>query len=313
MNAAERHLVETIRDRVNGPVAVLAGGDSSEREISLRSGRAVLSAFQAVDLACALIDTGERGWMNKLPSFDLAFIALHGPGGEDGTVQGALATAGMRFTGSGVMASALAMDKRRSKLLWMGANLPTPEFVVADDSSDLDAIFARLGECIVKPSNEGSSIGMARVASARELDIAYAQAKGFGSVLVERWVDGPEYTVAIVGRETLPAIRLETENRFYDFQAKYESNATRYLCPCGLSEREERALQALALQAFDALGCEGWGRVDIMRDRDGGFQLLEVNTIPGMTDHSLVPMAAKAKGWSFEHLVLAITEQALLR
>lgn len=304
-------MLARLRQTLQAPIAVLAGGRSAEREISLRSGAAVLQALSDVGLDCSLVDTADSDWLEKMSAFDLAFIALHGPGGEDGTVQGALLTKGIRFTGSGVMASALAMDKQRSKLLWMGAGLPTPPFVLLDDSSDLRAVYDTLGECIVKPSTEGSSIGMARVTSEPELREAYAKARGYGAVLAERWVSGEEYTVSIVGREVLPAIRLETNNRFYDFDAKYQSTTTRYLCPCGLSDAEEKALQTLALKAFDSLGCTGWGRVDVMRDINGDFQLLEVNTIPGMTDHSLVPMAAKARGWDFQELVLAIAVQAL--
>jgi len=311
MSPVRENLLSQLQGSLKGPIAVLAGGSSAERDISLSSGRAVLAAFADAGLACELVDTAEPGWLEKAEQFDLAFIALHGPGGEDGTVQGALLTKGIRFTGSGVLASALAMDKQRSKLLWGGAGLPTPEFMVLDDRSDLAAVYATLGESIVKPSNEGSSIGMARVASLAELREAYGNAKNYGTVLVERWIVGEEYTVAIVGREVLPAIRLETNNRFYDFEAKYQSTTTRYLCPCGLSEAEEIELQNLALQAFDSLGCSGWGRVDVMRDSDGRFQLLEVNTIPGMTDHSLVPMAAEAHGWNFQELVLAIAVQAL--
>lgn len=311
MSDTRTALLSQLQQNLKAPIAVLAGGKSAEREISLRSGNAVLEALSAAGQPCSFIDTADSGWLESMEKFDLAFIALHGPGGEDGTVQGALLTKGIRFTGSSVLASALAMDKRRSKLLWLGAGLPTPEFVLLDQNSDMDAVFASLGECIVKPSNEGSSIGMARVASAQELRDAYAKAKDYGAVLAERWVTGEEYTVAIVGREVLPAIRLETNNRFYDFEAKYQSTTTRYLCPCGLSAGDESRLQHLALQAFDSLGCTGWGRVDVMRDQSGDFQLLEVNTIPGMTDHSLVPMAAKARGWDFQELVLAIAVQAL--
>lgn len=304
-------MLNQLRQGLNAPIAVLAGGNSAEREISLNSGNAVLQALSEVGLECSLLDTADEDWLTKVTDFDLAFIALHGPGGEDGTVQGALLTKGVRYTGSAVLASALAMDKRRTKQLWLGVGLPTPEFVSLDDSSDFSAVFERLGECIVKPNTEGSSIGMARISSEVELRQAYAEAKHYGVVLAERWIVGEEYTVAIVGREVLPAIRLETDNRFYDFEAKYTSTTTRYLCPCGLSVEEETALQDLALQAFDSLGCEGWGRVDLMCTQQGEFQLLEVNTIPGMTDHSLVPMAAKAKGWDFQELVLAIAVQAL--
>ncbi|WP_372783135.1 D-alanine--D-alanine ligase [Litorivivens sp.] len=305
-------LIDEVRSRLNGPLVVLAGGRSAEREISLRSGNAVLESLQRSGLAAELIDTADSQWMESAQRAALVFVALHGPGGEDGTVQGALQCMGLRYTGSGVLGSAIAMDKLRTKLLWAGQSLPTPAFEVVDEASDLPTVFAQLGECIVKPVCEGSSIGMMRASSAEQLAEAVAGATRYGVSLAEKWVFGAEYTVAIVGDEALPAIRLETNNRFYDFQAKYQSNDTRYICPCGLGAQEEQQLQDLALRAFRAVGCSGWGRVDVMRDADTGeFQLLEVNTIPGMTDHSLVPMAARAMGWSFDELVLRIMLQAL--
>ncbi len=305
-------LKEQLQSRLNGPVVVLAGGHSAEREISLRSGRAVHESMLRSGFNATLVDTADSQWMEAVQSAGLVFVALHGPGGEDGTVQGALQSLKRRYTGSGVMGSAIAMDKLRTKLLWAGQGLPTPTFEVVDNTSDLSQVFARLGECIVKPVCEGSSIGMMRASSEQELVEAVTGATRYGVSMAERWVVGSEYTVAIVGDQALPAIRLETNNRFYDFQAKYQSNDTRYICPCGLDSEQEQALQALALQAFRAVGCSGWGRVDVMRDgASGQFQLLEVNTIPGMTDHSLVPMAARAMGWSFDELVLRIMWQAV--
>ena len=309
---SEVTLKDQLQSRPNGPVVVLAGGHSAEREISLRSGRAVHESMLRSGLNAALVDTADSQWMEAVQSAGLVFVALHGPGGEDGTVQGALQCLKLRHTGSGVMGSAIAMDKLRTKLLWAGQGLPTPTFEVVDNASDLSQVFARLGECIVKPVCEGSSIGMMRASSEQELVEAVAGATRYGVSMAERWVVGSEYTVAIVGDQALPAIRLETNNRFYDFQAKYQSNDTRYICPCGLDSEQEQALQALALRAFRAVGCSGWGRVDVMRDgASGEFQLLEVNTIPGMTDHSLVPMAARAMGWSFDELVLRIMWQAM--
>ncbi|MBB3047075.1 D-alanine-D-alanine ligase [Litorivivens lipolytica] len=309
MNKAQ--LQTELSKSLNGPVAILAGGQSAERVISLRSGRAVQQAFERLNLPHRFVDTAEFDWLQQLNDCSMAFIALHGPGGEDGTVQGTLETRGFRYTGSSVLGSALAMDKLRTKQLWAGAGLATPKFAVLTSESDFAAVFAELGECIVKPTNEGSSIGMMRVSSEPELHQAWDVARRYGVTLAEQWITGAEYTVSIVGDEILPAIRLETDNRFYDFDAKYQSSSTRYHCPCGLSSEEEAELGELALAAFKAAGCEGWGRVDVMRDANGRFQLLEVNTIPGMTDHSLVPMAAKARGWDFDELVLRILEQAL--
>jgi D-alanine-D-alanine ligase len=299
--------VASINQAIGGKLAVLFGGSSAEREISLKSGAAVAAAFIYQGVPVETIDVAEDGWMQYLQAeFSNVFIALHGPGGEDGTVQGALDCLGVKYTGSGVMASALAMDKFRCKLLWLGMGLSTPKFIELTADSDWDAIIADLGAVIVKPACEGSSIGMSRAATAEELHSAWQDAQAYGRVFAEQWVAGSEYTVAILNGEALPAIKLETDAVFYDFNAKYISDETRYLCPCGLSAQEELELSELALAAFNSLGCEGWGRVDVMRDSDGRFYLLEVNTVPGMTDHSLVPMAAKQAGLNFEQLVLAI-------
>lgn len=297
-----------------GKVAVLMGGQSAEREVSLKSGNAVLSALKHQGVDAHGIDVG-HGILTVLEAgqFDRAFIALHGRGGEDGTMQGALETLGLPYTGSGVMASALAMDKLRTKLVWLGLGLPTPMFRVLDDTSDLDEVIQTLGlPLVVKPSHEGSSIGVTKVNTADQLRRAYADAQKFDSeIIAETWITGAEYTAAILGQEPLPLIRLETPNEFYDYDAKYVSDTTGYHIPCGLSPVIEKEMQQLALRAFNAVGASGWGRVDFMCDEDGKPWLIEVNTIPGLTDHSLVPMAAKAAGISFEQLMLRILAQTL--
>ncbi|WP_372864880.1 D-alanine--D-alanine ligase [Spongiibacter sp.] len=301
-----------ITSRIGSGLAVLLGGNSAEREVSLRSGAAVVEALERVGLAVTAIDTADADWMVKLSGFSHCFLALHGPGGEDGTVQGALECLGVNYTGSGVMASALAMDKLRCKLLWLGCGLSTPKFVELDEHSDWQGIARELGEVIVKPACEGSSIGMSRASSAGELEAAWQLARPYGRVFAEQWISGGEYTVAVLDGEALPAIRLETDAEFYDFNAKYISDSTRYHCPAGLTDSEEEELRQLALKAFDAVGCRGWGRVDVMRDERGRFYLLEVNTVPGMTDHSLVPMAAKQAGMDFDQLVLKILRSSLV-
>lgn len=242
-------------------------------------------------------------------------IHLHGVGGEDGTIQGALEMMGISYTGSGVLASALAMDKFRTKNLWRGIGLPTANYALLDAEADFERIIEDLKhKAIVKPAHEGSSIGMSVVHTAAELKIAYENAAKFDSaVLAEQWIQGPEYTVAIIGDQVLPAIRLIPDAEFYDFHAKYQSSDTQYLCPCGLNESEEKQLQQLALDAYHSLNCEGWARVDIMRDEMHGFQLLEINTSPGMTDHSLVPMAAAQVGIEFPQLVEKILNLSLTR
>lgn len=304
----------TIDVKAFGKVAVLMGGLSAEREVSLKSGNAVLTALKKEGVDAYGVDVG-KDILTVLVNdkFDRVFIALHGRGGEDGTLQGALETLGIPYTGSGVMASALAMDKLRTKLVWRGMDLPTPLFRVLDDSTDLDEVAKQLGlPLVVKPSHEGSSIGVTKVNTADQLHKAYADAQKFDSeIIAETWVIGSEYTAAILGQEPLPLIRLETPNEFYDYDAKYVSNTTGYHIPCGLDPVIEKEMQQLALRAFNAVGTSGWGRVDFMCDADGKPWLIEVNTIPGLTDHSLVPMAAKAAGISFEQLMIKILQQSL--
>lgn len=303
---------QEINQRTGGKLAVLLGGKSAEREISLQSGAAICAALTRLGIRFDAIDIADEDCFTRLADgVTHAFIALHGPGGEDGTVQGALECMDIRYTGSGVMASALAMDKLRSKLLWRGSNMATPGFVELTAASNWQSLVAEFNQLIVKPSCEGSSIGMARANSAEGLQQAWESARAYGKVLAEQWVTGEEYTVAILADEPLPPIKLETDAEFYDFDAKYLSNQTRYICPCGLDAESEQLLKNLALQAFKSLGCRGWGRVDVMRDERGDFYLLEVNTVPGMTDHSLVPMGAKQAGLGFDDLVKHILLDSL--
>jgi D-alanine-D-alanine ligase len=291
-----------------GRVAVLMGGRSAEREVSLRSGNAVLEALRGAGVDAVSVDWEfdlEAQLRAERP--DRAFIALHGRGGEDGCVQGALEVFGIPYTGSGVLGCALAMDKVRSKQIWRACDLPTPAFSLATE--DLNKrVTTELGwPVMVKPAREGSSIGISKVERLEDLALAISTAKEYDStVMIERFVHGAEFTLAIVGRQTLPLIRLETPRIFYDYEAKYHANDTRYLCPAGLSADRERAIAELGLAAFDALGASGWGRVDFMIDDDNRPWLIELNTVPGMTDHSLVPMAARHAGLSFETLVLDI-------
>jgi D-alanine-D-alanine ligase len=311
VSKAERQRIERL-----GRVAVLYGGHSAERAVSLKSGAEVLAGLQGRGVDAHGIDTGELGLRPLLDGgFDRVFIVLHGRGGEDGTLQGALETLGIPYTGSGVLGSALCMDKWRSKRLWAGADLPTAPFALISDRGELEAVARDIGfPMVIKPSREGSSIGMSIVHGLPELDTAWRAAAALdGEVLAERWIDGPEYTAAILGDRVLPLIRLETPNEFYDYEAKYESDSTRYHCPCGLRENEEAGLAQLCLDAFAALGGSGWGRVDLMLDSEGRPWLLEANTVPGMTDHSLVPMAARAAGMDFGELVLRILETSLDR
>lgn len=297
-----------------GRIVVLYGGQSGEREVSLKGGKAVLVALQTKGLDAHGLDLGP-GWIAELEALqaDHVFIVLHGAGGEDGTVQGALECMGLPYTGSGVLASALAMDKLRCKQLWQGIGLPTAGFAQLHQDSDWSALLVELGgEVMVKPASEGSSLGMAKASSTNELQAAWAAADTFDSVVIaECWLSGAEYTVAILNGRPLPVIKLETDRAFYDYEAKYLADDTRYICPCGLSADAEQAMQALALRAFNSLGCQGWGRVDVMMSADGEPSLLEVNTVPGMTDHSLVPMAAAAAGLSFTDLLLEILQTSL--
>ena len=297
-----------------GKVAVLYGGHSAEREVSLTSGERVHAALTRTGVQCQLIDTREDV-VGQLLAYrpDYAFIALHGRGGEDGTMQGLLETMAIPYVGSGVMASALAMDKYRCKLLWQAIGLPTPEFVVVNEGAGLELAESLL-PAFVKPSLEGSSVGVTRVDRVPDLAAACEQAGQHGGpVLVEEFIDGLEFTVGILNGQALPVIKIEADGQFYDYQAKYLSDNTRYCIPCGLTASKEQELQALALTAFEAVGCSGWGRVDFMQDYHGRFWLLEVNTIPGMTEHSLVPMAAKDAGLSFDELVIEILHTADVR
>ncbi len=291
-----------------GKVAVLMGGQSAEREVSLRSGKAVLDGLLRKGVNAHGIDAG-RDVLQQLVDggYDRVFIVLHGRGGEDGVIQGGLETLGLPYTGSGVQGSSLGMDKYRCKLLWSGLSLPTPGYFMINNESELEAA-AELGfPQMVKPVHEGSSIGMAKVNTLDELRAAWLAAREYdGQVMVERWITGQEFTASILNDQALPLIRLETPHSFYDYDAKYSSDSTRYHCPCGLDAAKEKELQALALEAFHAVGASGWGRVDIMLDREQQPWLIEVNTVPGMTDHSLVPMAAKQHGLDFDELVWQI-------
>ena len=297
----------------HGKVAVLYGGRSAEREISLKSGTAVLTALLKNGVDAQPFDPAEQDLYKLLEGgFKRAFIALHGRFGEDGTMQGALELMNIPYTGSGVLASALAMDKWRSKLVWQAAGLPVPAYEMLDAASDLDATVERLGlPLFIKPANEGSSVGISKVKKASEMRAAYAEAaKHDKLVIAEKFISGGEYTVAILGEQALPVIKIEPANEFYDYEAKYLRNDTRYLCPSDLSQEKEAEMQRLALQSFELIGGAGWGRVDFLMDDAGQPYLLEINTVPGMTDHSLVPMAARQAGISFEQLVLTILELA---
>jgi len=297
-----------------GKVAVLMGGLSAEREVSLKSGAAVLAALQSRGADAHGVDVG-RDIVSVLQAggFDRAFIVLHGRGGEDGVMQGLLESLGLPYTGSGVLGSALSMDKVRSKQVWLAAGLPTPPFALLDEHSDWRTVAAGLGlPLAVKPVREGSSLGVARVTGMAGIEPAWRAAAAFDArVMAEPWIEGGEYTVSILDGEALPVIRLQAPGDFYDYAAKYEAEDTGYHCPCGLTKDDEAGLQALAMQAFAALDGHGWGRVDIMRDGEGRPWLLESNTVPGLTDHSLVPMAAQAAGIGFDELVWRILMQTL--
>ncbi|WP_298138622.1 D-alanine--D-alanine ligase [Acidiferrobacter sp.] len=294
-----------------GKVAVLYGGQSSERAVSLKSGEAVLAALRARGIDAHGIDAGRDLAARLAEGYDRAFIALHGRLGEDGSVQGLLEVMGMPYTGSGVAASAVAMDKMLTKAVLRAASLPTPDFRLLRREEDLASVTALGLPLILKPVSEGSSIGVSKVVSPADLETAFRKAHAYGPVLAETCITGPEYTCAILGDRALPVIRLETARDFYDYDAKYVLDTTRYHCPCGLPAAEERAMQALALATFEALGARGWGRVDIMAGAGGAPYVLELNTVPGMTDHSLVPMAARHAGLGFEDLVLAILSETL--
>jgi D-alanine-D-alanine ligase len=299
-----------------GRVAVLFGGFSTEREISLLSGRAVLAALQRRGVDAHAFDPRERPLTELVAGgFDRVWIALHGPGGEDGTVQGALECLGIPYTGSGVQGSAIGMDKLRTKRLAAAVGIQSAASAVLTSEADLDAAVEQLGlPLIVKPATQGSSVGMTRVERAEDFLVAYRAAAAVDrSVFAEAWITGAEYTVGILQGRALPSIRIETPKTFYDYEAKYFRDDTRYHCPSGLAPEAEKHLATLALATFDAAGAEGWGRVDFMADRTGRPLLLEINTVPGMTDHSLVPMAARAVGIDFDALVWKVLETSFVR
>ncbi|NJD36400.1 MAG: D-alanine--D-alanine ligase [Betaproteobacteria bacterium] len=296
-----------------GKVAVMMGGKSAEREVSLKSGTAVLAALRSSGIDAHCFDPQDKP-LEALHAegFERVFIALHGRGGEDGTLQGALDLLGIPYTGSGVLASALAMDKWRSKLVWQATGLPVPDYVVLDDASDFTAVELRLGlPLFVKPSNEGSSIGISKVKRAGELRAAYELAARYDScVIAEQYLAGGEFTVGILAGQALPVIRIVPATEFYDYEAKYLRDDTEYRIPSGLGDEREREMRDLALRAFAVLGGRGWGRMDLMLDAAGRIFCLEANTSPGMTDHSLVPMAAKSAGIPFAQLVVSLLEEA---
>lgn len=294
-----------------GKVAVLFGGTSAEREVSLNSGSRVLAALQGQGIDAHAFDPAVQP-LDALKGYDRAFIALHGRHGEDGTIQGALEVMHIPYTGPGVLASALAMDKFRTKLMWQAAKLPIPEYVLLDADSDFAAIEARLGlPLFVKPAREGSSIGITKVKAAGQLAAAYAEAARHDAlVIAEKGVMGGEYTIGILGDAALPIIKIEPATEWYDYEAKYNRDDTRYLCPCDLSADKQALISKQALDAFRILGGRGWGRVDFLMDEAGNHYFLEVNTAPGMTDHSLVPMAARVAGMEYPVLVRRVLELA---
>lgn len=310
---AKTHAGAGIADTAAHDVVVIYGGTSAERAVSLKSGAAILAALQRSGVHAVGYDPhdcGLTGLERLAPS--RVFIALHGRGGEDGSLQGALELLDIPYTGSGVMASALGMDKQRTKQIWQALELPTPECIMLDAGSDWDGVVERLGpSLIVKPVHEGSTLGISIVDGAAELEAAYHEAIRYDArVMAERFIQGEEYTVSLLGDRTLPAIRVEVPGGFYDYNAKYLDDSTQYHLPCGLTAEAESELAQLCQEAFRAVGGAGWGRVDVMRDARGRFWLIEVNTVPGMTDHSLVPQAAAHIGMDFDQLVMAILATA---
>lgn len=297
-----------------GKVAVLLGGKSAEREVSLDSGKAVLEALLRSGVNAEGFDPQERS-VTELVGYDRAFIVLHGRGGEDGQIQGALEWMNVPYTGTGVQGSAIGMDKVKTKQIWQGSDLPTAPYRIISKDSDLTEVIESLGlPLIIKPVHEGSSVGMSKVEKAEDLAAAIEKATVHDAVVMaEKWITGREYTISFLNGLPLPVIRLQppADVAFYDYEAKYNRNDVEYGIPCGLSELEEKNLQELCLRAFQAVGASGWGRIDAMLDEQGHFWLLEVNTVPGMTSHSLVPKAAKAVGYSFDELCVAILAQTL--
>ncbi|KXJ59136.1 MAG: D-alanine--D-alanine ligase [Alteromonas sp. Nap_26] len=310
--------VHIFKPEVYGKVAVLFGGDSAEREVSLNSGNAVLNALVRQGVDAIAFDPAQRPLTDLIElNVDRALIMLHGRGGEDGSMQGALQLLKIPYTGSRVLGSALAMDKIHTKQVWQSLGLPTAKYEIADkrhfEAGKCSAIMDKLGnEVMVKPAREGSSIGMARVTSAEQLQTAIQDAfKYDNQVLLEQYIDGPEFTVSVLQGQALPPIRMSTPHTFYDYAAKYQDNTTEYFCPSGLSEEQEAQLAKLASRAFDAISGSGWGRIDVMQDSQRQFYLLEANTVPGMTEKSLVPKAAKVAGLSFDELVLGILSTSI--
>ncbi|HAB44439.1 MAG TPA: D-alanine--D-alanine ligase [Acinetobacter sp.] len=297
-----------------GKVAVLLGGKSAEREVSLDSGTAVLEALVRSGINAEAFDPQERS-VTELVNYDRAFVVLHGRGGEDGQIQGALEWLNIPYTGTGVQGSAIGMDKVKTKQVWQGSELPTAPYRIVTKNSNAQEIVSALDlPLIIKPVHEGSSIGMSKVEKVEDFADAIAKATEHDAVVMaEKWITGREFTIVILNGQALPVIRLQPPEdvAFYDYEAKYQRNDVEYGIPCGLNESEEKELQALALRAFQAVGASGWGRIDAMQDEQGKFWLLEVNTVPGMTSHSLVPKAAAAVGYSFDALCVAILEQTL--
>jgi len=297
-----------------GKVAVLLGGKSAEREVSLDSGTAVLEALVRSGVNAEAFDPQERS-VTELVNYDRAFVVLHGRGGEDGQIQGALEWLNIPYTGTGVQGSAIGMDKVKTKQVWQGSELPTAPYRIVTKNSNAQEIVSALDlPLIIKPVHEGSSIGMSKVEKVEDFADAIVKATEHDAVVMaEKWITGREFTIVILNGQALPVIRLQPPEdvAFYDYEAKYQRNDVEYGIPCGLSESEEKELQALALRAFQAVGASGWGRIDAMQDEQGKFWLLEVNTVPGMTSHSLVPKAAAAVGYSFDALCVAILEQTL--
>ncbi|WP_216935791.1 MULTISPECIES: D-alanine--D-alanine ligase [unclassified Acinetobacter] len=297
-----------------GKVAVLLGGKSAEREVSLDSGTAVLEALVRSGVNAEAFDPQDRS-VTELVNYDRAFIVLHGRGGEDGQIQGVLEWLNVPYTGTGVQGSAIGMDKVKTKQVWQGSELPTaPYRIVSKDSDAADMVHSLGLPLIIKPVHEGSSIGMSKVEKIEDFAEAIAKATEHDAVVMaEKWITGREFTIVVLNGQALPVIRLEPPQdvAFYDYEAKYNRNDVQYGIPCGLSEAEEQQLKALSLRAFQAVGASGWGRIDAMQDEQGNFWLLEVNTVPGMTSHSLVPKAAAAVGYSFDELCVAILEQTL--
>ena len=297
-----------------GKVAVLMGGWSAERDVSLVSGQAVFDGLCKAGVDATAVDF-KKANVDQLTGFDRVFNILHGRGGEDGVVQGLFEYMGIEYTGTGILGSALAMDKIRTKEIWLSKNLQTPAFRVVNTVSESELAIVELGlPVIVKPALEGSSIGISKVERKEEMTAAFELANSCNSsVMIEQWIEGDEYTASVLNGEVLPLIRLQTPNQFYDYEAKYVSDSTEYICPCGLDAGKEKALGEMALTAFDAISAQGWGRIDFMLDKQGQYWLIEANTVPGMTDHSLVPMAAKQAGYSFEELLLEVLKTSVDR